>query len=88
MSAAGGDAARLRGTFGISPTGKSFTAEHMHWHRLAEGKLAERWAVRDELDSLIQLGIIDPPGPRTAVSPKVLFTELMGAAILGSLTHP
>jgi hypothetical protein len=34
----------------------------VHWHRLAEGKLVERWAVRDDLGSLIQLGIIDPPG--------------------------
>lgn len=48
--------------FGIPPTGKSFSVEHMHWHRLAEGKLAERWAVRDDLGTLIQLGIIDPLG--------------------------
>ena len=48
--------------FGIPPTGKRFSVEHVHWHRLAEGKLVERWAVRDDLGSLIQLGIIDPPG--------------------------
>ena len=48
--------------FGIPPTGKSFTAEHVHWHRVADGKLVERWAVRDDLGTLIQLGIIDPPG--------------------------
>ncbi len=48
--------------FGIPPTGKSFSVEYMHWHRLAEGKLAERWAVRDDLGTLIQLGIIDPLG--------------------------
>ena len=48
--------------FGIPLTGKHFSAEHMHWHRLAEGKLAERWAVRDDLGTLIQLGIIDSPG--------------------------
>jgi hypothetical protein len=44
------------------PTGKGFTAEHVHWHRMVGGKLVERWAVRDELGTLIQLGIIDPPG--------------------------
>ena len=33
--------------FGIPPTGKSFTAEHVHWHRVVGGKLVERWAVRD-----------------------------------------
>ncbi len=48
--------------FGIPPTGKSFVAEHVHWHRVAGGKLVERWAVRDDLGTLIQLGIIDPPG--------------------------
>jgi predicted ester cyclase len=48
--------------FGIPPTGKSFTAEHVHWHRVSGGKLVERWAVRDDLGTLIQLGIIDPPG--------------------------
>jgi predicted ester cyclase len=55
--------------FGIPPTGKSFTAEHVHWHRVVGGKLAERWAVRDDLGTLIQLGIISPPGRFEADSP-------------------
>ena len=55
--------------FGIAPTGKSFSAEHVHWHRVAGGKLVERWAVRDDLGTLIQLGIIDPPGKFKAESP-------------------
>ncbi len=48
--------------FGVPPTGKGFSAEHVHWHRVEGGKLVERWAVRDDLETLIQLGIIDPPG--------------------------
>ena len=28
--------------FGIPPTGKRFSVEHVHGHRLAEGKLVER----------------------------------------------
>ncbi len=55
--------------FGIPPTGKSFSAEHVHWHRIEDGKLVERWAVRDDLGTLIQLGIIDPPGRLKADSP-------------------
>ena len=55
--------------FGIPPTGKSFTAEHVHWHRVTDGKLVERWAVRDDLGTLIQLGIIDPPGRFQADEP-------------------
>ena len=48
--------------FGVPPTGKRFSAEHVHWHRVADGKLAEGWAVRNYLGALIQLGIISPPG--------------------------
>ncbi len=55
--------------FGIPPTGKGFSADHVHWHRVADGKLVERWAVRDDLGTLIQLGIIDPPGRFKADSP-------------------
>ncbi len=55
--------------FGIPPTGKSFSAEHVHWHRVVDGKLVERWAVRDDLGTLIQLGIIDPPGKFKADEP-------------------
>ena len=56
--------------FGIPPTGKSATVEHVHWHRLAGGKLVERWAVRDDLGALIQLGIIDAPGHFQADNPE------------------
>jgi predicted ester cyclase len=55
--------------FGIAPTGKSFSAEHVHRHRVVDGKLVERWAVRDDLGTLIQLGIIGPPGRFEADSP-------------------
>ena len=46
----------------ISPTGKQFSVEHIHWHRLAGGKLVERWAVRDDLGMMQQLGVISMPG--------------------------
>ncbi len=55
--------------FGVPATGKGFSAEHVHWHRVADGKLAERWAVRDDLGTLIQLGIIPPPGRFQADKP-------------------
>ena len=56
--------------FGIPPTGKRFSAEHVHWHRVKDGKMVERWAVRDDLGTLIQLGIISPPGRYEAGSPS------------------
>ena len=56
-------------TFDIAPTGRSFSAEHVHWHRVVDGKLVQRWAVRDDLGTLILLGIIDPPARFEADSP-------------------
>ena len=55
--------------FGIAPAGKSFSAEHVHRHRVVDGKLVERWAVRDDLGTVIQLGNIGPPGRFEADSP-------------------
>ena len=65
---ADGDMVAIRGTasgthkggelWGIPPTGKRFAVEQVHWLRVAEGKLAEHWAVRDDLGMMRQLGAI------------------------------
>ncbi len=55
--------------FGVPATGERFSAEHVHWHRVEGGKLVERWAVRDDLGTLIQLGIVAPPGRYEADKP-------------------
>ena len=36
----------------------SFSAEHIHIYRVAEGRLAEHWVVRDDLTMLRQLGAV------------------------------
>ena len=41
----------------ITPTGKSVAAQQSHWFRVADGKLAEHWAVRDDLSMMQQLGV-------------------------------
>ncbi len=46
----------------VPPTGKRFSARQSHWYRVAEGKLAEHWATREDLPTMLQLGIIQPPG--------------------------
>ena len=46
----------------IPPTGKRFSVDYVHWFRLADGKVAEMWAVRDDLSRLEQLGLIPLPG--------------------------
>jgi steroid delta-isomerase-like uncharacterized protein len=47
---------------GVPPTGKSFSVDYVHWFRLADGKVAEMWAVRDDLTRLQQLDLIPAPG--------------------------
>ena len=46
----------------IPPTGKRYSVDYVHWFRLAEGKVAELWTVRDDLSRLQQLGLISVPG--------------------------
>ena len=47
---------------GIPPTSKRFSVDYVHWFRLADGKVAELWAVRDDLSRLQQLGLMPEPG--------------------------
>lgn len=44
-----------------APTGSPYSVEAMHIFRLANGKIAEHWAVRDDLELLAQLGAITSP---------------------------
>ena len=39
-------------------TPAAFSAEHIHIYRIADGKLAEHWVVRDDLTMLRQLGAL------------------------------
>lgn len=45
------------------PTGKRFSAGQTPWFRVEDAKLAEHWATRDDLSTLLQLGVVQPPGP-------------------------
>jgi predicted ester cyclase len=44
------------------PTGRSFASTQTHWFRIAEGKVIEHWANRDDIGTAQQLGWI-PPTP-------------------------
>jgi predicted ester cyclase len=46
----------------MPPTGKHFVARQSHWFRVADNKLAEHWATREDLPAMLQLGILQPPG--------------------------
>jgi len=65
--AADGQTVAVRGTcsgthegelMGIEPTGKRFAAQQSHWFRVVDGKVAEHWAVRDDLGMMQQLGVM------------------------------
>jgi predicted ester cyclase len=38
------------------PSGGRFSVDHMHIYRIADGKIAEHWVVRDDLGMVLQLG--------------------------------
>jgi predicted ester cyclase len=44
------------------PTGRRFATTQTHWLRIADGKIIEHWANRDDLGTAIQLGWT-PPSP-------------------------
>jgi predicted ester cyclase len=46
----------------VPPTGKRFIARQSHWFRVAEGRLVEHWATREDLTPMLQLGVVQPPG--------------------------
>ena len=43
---------------GIAPTGKRVAVQQTHRFRVADGKVAEHWAVRDDLGMMRQLGVM------------------------------
>ena len=51
------------GYMGRPPTGKVTRTEGMQIFRIADGKIAESWAHRDDLGVLRQLGHLPPASP-------------------------
>jgi predicted ester cyclase len=47
----------------MPPTGRSFSSTQTHWLRIADGKVIEHWANRDDLATAQQAGWV-PPSPR------------------------
>jgi predicted ester cyclase len=39
----------------LTPTGRQVLVKHTHWYRLANGKVVETWAVRDDLGMMQQM---------------------------------
>jgi len=47
----------------IPPTGRRFSSRSSHWFRVCGDRLVEHWATRDDLTSMLQLGVLRAPGP-------------------------
>jgi len=43
---------------GMEPTGREFSVQQIHIWRLADGKIVEHWASRDDLGAMRQLGLV------------------------------
>jgi steroid delta-isomerase-like uncharacterized protein len=59
VRATGSNLGRLNGF--LPASGKAFDYTQSHWFRIADGKLAEHWATRDDLTAMLQLGVVTPP---------------------------
>jgi predicted ester cyclase len=46
----------------FAPTGKTFAVRQAHFQRIADGKVVEHWAARDDMGMAVQLGWV-PPTP-------------------------
>jgi steroid delta-isomerase-like uncharacterized protein len=43
----------------VEGNGQAYTVHHVHIYRVADGKITEHWALRDDISMLRQLGLID-----------------------------
>jgi len=46
---------------GVQPTGRTFKVQHIHMYRVLDGKIAEHFASRDDVEMMRQLGLLPPP---------------------------
>lgn len=60
VTTSGTNLGKLNGV--MPPTRRRFTARQSHWFRVADGRLAEHWATREDLPAMIQLGVVAAPG--------------------------
>src|ERR1043165_6058210 len=67
------------------PTGKPFAMTQSHWFRLADGRIIEHWANRDDLGMARQLGWI-PPSASAVVSSVPVSSSTPAAPRLSEIS--
>jgi steroid delta-isomerase-like uncharacterized protein len=75
-----------RGTFtgplmGQAPTGRPYTITALEWFRIVDGRIRERWAVRDSAAMFRQLGVAAPPPAAVATAAPTAVPVLRPARI-------
>jgi predicted ester cyclase len=55
--------------FVLPPTGRRVSVRNFHMFRVRDGRIAEHWALRDDLSFFRQLGLIPAPGGPPAGAP-------------------
>jgi predicted ester cyclase len=49
---------------GVSPTGRSYEVQHIHFFKVVDGRITEHWANRDDLGAARQVGLeLKPSSP-------------------------
>jgi predicted ester cyclase len=66
----------------MPPTGRPFSSTQTHWFRLADGKIIEHWANRDDLATARQAGWV-PPSPRYLVRMALAKRRARTARVAG-----
>jgi predicted ester cyclase len=67
--------------------GKSFATTQSHWMRIADGKVIEHWANRDDIGTATQLGWV-PPSPAYLVRMASATRRARRAALQSGSAHP
>jgi hypothetical protein len=47
----------------VPPTHKHFEIEVMHWYKIRDGKIVDRYGARDDVGMMEQLGLLAEPQP-------------------------
>jgi len=47
--------------FGVPPTGKRISVQHIHMFRFRDGQVVEHWATRDDVEMMRQLDLMPLP---------------------------
>lgn len=54
----------------LPPSGRQFSVDHMHIHRVQNGRIVQHWGTRNDLSMMQQLGAIESPPAPALITPS------------------